>query len=103
MVLYMAGRIVNKRGTRSNLYLKKNTHIYMEIDWAGGLHRKALWVWMWQGRWPRLRGSCVKGQKQMDFRCLLEIELIELAGKIVKRRWGKGDRKAQSCVFLFDP
>lgn len=37
MVLYMAGRIVNKRGARSNLYLKKNTHIYMEIDWAGGV------------------------------------------------------------------
>ena len=36
MTLNMAGRIVNKRGTRSNLYLKKNTHIYMEIDWAGG-------------------------------------------------------------------
>lgn len=67
------------------------------------MHRKALWVWMWQGRRPRLRGSGVKGQKQMDFRCLLEIELIELAGKIVKRSWGKGDRKAQSCVFLFDP
>ena len=85
MASNIAGRIFNKRGTRSNSYLKKNVHIYMEIDCKGnrvftGMNCECVWGSGWQ--WPGLRGSGGNGPKQMDLGCVLEIELTELAGEL---------------------
>ena len=75
----------NKKGTRSNSYLKKNRHISMERDCRGqgvcpgrhcGCCRGSGW---W---WPGLRGSAETRHKHVDLGCILEIELTELAGQL---------------------